>query len=281
MNLQTYENLVRSENSARKYLLKFCWKNHQRFCPRCRHRRLYTLGDGKRRCARCKYTFHDFSGRFLNIGNLTPRQWLRLIKLFELGLSTSLITSQMDLAPNTVFKALLTIRSSILAHALDAALIMQALPGLADGRPAMGRTKEFGPPPVFGIVEHKGRVFTDMLPDLNADSLIFFKRNFQLKTASLGNIVYTDRYQHYTALISCGTYIKAHYDMPHKDRGLAIDSSNRFWRFAKQHFRLYKGISAERFPLFIKEVEFRYNNREQDLFELVTNFLCDFVPKSA
>ena len=36
MDLNTYEKLIRTESSARSYLLGYCWKNHQRFCPRCR-----------------------------------------------------------------------------------------------------------------------------------------------------------------------------------------------------------------------------------------------------
>ncbi len=83
MNFQEYEKIIKNENSAKKYLLQFCWKNHQRFCPKCRSRKLYALQGGRRRCARCAYTFHDFSQRFLNNGNLSCQQWLRLIKLFE------------------------------------------------------------------------------------------------------------------------------------------------------------------------------------------------------
>ena len=86
MDLTAYERLVKTENAARKYLLGFCFENHQRFCPRCKGKKLYRLADDRRRCSSCRYTFHDFSGRWINQGNLTAGQWLRLIKLFELGL---------------------------------------------------------------------------------------------------------------------------------------------------------------------------------------------------
>lgn len=52
MDLQSYEQLVKSESTTKKYVLGFCWKNHQRFCPRCTSRRLYSLLDARRRCAR-------------------------------------------------------------------------------------------------------------------------------------------------------------------------------------------------------------------------------------
>lgn len=71
MDLEAYEKLVFTETPARRYLLGVCWKNHQRFCPRCRCRKVYRLADGRRRCARCRYTFHDFSGRWINRGALS------------------------------------------------------------------------------------------------------------------------------------------------------------------------------------------------------------------
>ena len=98
MDLTTYERLVKTENAARNYLLGFCFENHQRFCPRCGTRKLYRLADDRRRCASCRYTFQDFSGRWINRGNLTAGLWLRLIKLFDLELSVRKIAQQLRLS---------------------------------------------------------------------------------------------------------------------------------------------------------------------------------------
>jgi len=94
MDLSTYYNLISSESNARKYLLGKCFKNHQRFCPRCNNRKLYKLKGGRYRCSRCSYTFHDFSGRWINQGRLTCVQWLFLIKLFELEVSVRKMSLQ-------------------------------------------------------------------------------------------------------------------------------------------------------------------------------------------
>jgi len=32
-------------------------------------------------------------------------------------------------------------------------------------------------------------------------------------------------------------------------------------------------------PFYLKELEFRYNHRKEDIFPLITKFLCDLVPK--
>ena len=33
------------------------------------------------------------------------------------------------------------------------------------------------------------------------------------------------------------------------------------------------------FPLYLKELEFRYNNRYLDVFDKITDYLCDLVPE--
>src|SRR5210317_1354794 len=98
MDIDTYHKLIYSEKRAYNYLSKKCLKNGHRFCPRCNQRKLYKLSDKRRRCSRCKYTFHDFSGRWINHGRLTCIQWLSLIKLFELELSIRKMAEQMSLA---------------------------------------------------------------------------------------------------------------------------------------------------------------------------------------
>ena len=56
MDLTTYERLIKTENAARKYLLGFCFENHQRYCPRCKGKKLYRLADDRRRVYR-KFLF--------------------------------------------------------------------------------------------------------------------------------------------------------------------------------------------------------------------------------
>lgn len=125
MDLTNYFTIVKNEQSAYKYLSKKCLKNGHRFCPRCKQRKLYKLADKRRRCSRCKYTFHDFSGRWINHGRFSCVQWLHLIKLFELELSVRKMAEQMNMAYNTVYNAIQTIRYAILAHAEDAADLLK------------------------------------------------------------------------------------------------------------------------------------------------------------
>ncbi len=65
-----------------------------------------------------------------------------------------------------------------------------------------------------------------------------------------------------------------------------IDHSKRFangkvcingiegsWSYAKGRLLKYHGLSAQLFPLYLKELEFRYNMRDGDLYEELLKIL--------
>ncbi|GAB7081313.1 transposase [Megalodesulfovibrio paquesii] len=272
MNLKDYELLIKNETSARKWLLGFCWKNHQRYCPRCRSRTLYKLAEGRRRCGRCRYTFHDFSGRYINRGGLSADDWLRLLKLLELEVPVQLMAEQLGMAEATVAKAVTTVRAAIVAGSLDAPACIEA--GWATPWEEPAQT------PVFGIVEHGGMAFVDLLPELAVESLMHFKSSFRLRTKAVGGMVYTDRYRQYTALATCAQEL-THGFIKHTDRGLALDKGSTFWRFARPRLLARQGVSEKSFPLLIKELEFRFNHRQEDLLTLLAQRVCALVPNPA
>ena len=281
MDLNRYYKLISSESRAKNYLSKKYLKNGHRFCPRCLHRKLYKLSSGRRRCARCKYTFHDFSGRWVGLGNLSCIQWLSLIKLFELELSVRKMAEQMNLAYNTVYRAIRTIRLAILAHAHDANDLLDGEIELDEcyfggrrkgqrGRGAAGKV------PVFGILERNGTVRVTVVPDVKAETLI----GLTVKTVRRGSIIYTDKFRSYDSLMFCGyRHLKIDHDMRFATGKVYINGLEGFWSWAKERLIKHHGVSKENFPLYLKELEFRYNHRHADIFDIVSDYLCDLVPK--
>lgn len=189
INITDLNKLTLSENSARSFLLEFCWKNHQRFCPLCKSRKLYRLANKRRRCSRCGYTFHDFSRRFLNRGAFSAREWLWFLKLFTLELPPAVMAEEMSVSYATILKAVDTVRRAILAQSLDAAHFYAAGIWPGPGNPAP--KTEIINAPVFGIIEVGEMALCDLLPDIKAEHLLHFKLNFYLKTACIGQVVYT------------------------------------------------------------------------------------------
>lgn len=281
MDLRAFENLVRTESRARRYVLGFCWKNHQRFCPRCRCRKLYRLADQRRRCARCRYTFHDLSGRWINRGQLRVSQWLRLIKLFELEVSARKMAAQLGVAYNTAYHALSTLRHAIAEHGAAGAeewmggeveLDESYFGGRRKGRRGRGAA---GKVPVFGILEREGRVFVEAVPNVRAETVLALT----VKKVRRGSLVYTDRFKVYDTLMFCGyRHLKIDHGK-HFSRGrVYINGLEGFWSYAKERLIKHHGISPLRFPLYLKELQFRYNHRGQDIFPILVSYICGFVP---
>ena len=58
-----------------------------------------------------------------------------------------------------------------------------------------------------------------------------------------------------------------------------INGLEGFWSWAKERLIKHHGVSKDYFPLYLKELEFRYNHRNDDIFDQIANYLCDLVPK--
>jgi transposase len=281
MELNAYQKLIRNEMHAQKHLLGKCFKNHQRFCPRCRQRKLYHLADGRYRCSRCEYSFHDFSGRWINSGRLSAVQWLWIIKLFELEVSVRKMALQLGLSYRSLYAAVSAIRLAILSHAEDAKSLLGGEIELDEayfggrrkgnrGRGAAGKV------PVFGILERDGQVHVSVVPDVSAATLL----KLTVKKVRRGSVVYTDRFGSYDSLMFCGyRHLKVDHQKLFSSGRVYINGLEGFWSWAKERLMKHHGVSKHRFPLYLKELEFRYNHRAEDLFGLIANYLCDLVPK--
>ncbi len=280
MDLNTFETLVKTENKARLFFRKNCWKNRHVFCTTCRSYKVYRVLDKRYRCKRCGYRFHDFTGRWINKLNISFKKWLWIIKLFELEVSARKIAQQVQLSYPTVLKAVTLIRVAIVANAKDAQDLMNGeieldetyFGGRRKGKRGRGAYNKV---PVFGILERDGTVRVDVVKDVTAESLL----SMTVKTVRRGSIVYTDKFRSYDALMFCGY---RHLRVDHKKRFASgkvyINGLEGFWSYAKERIIKFHGVSKEKFPLYLKEMEFRYNNRKKEIFTLLVKNICSMVP---
>jgi transposase len=281
MDLNTYYKIVCNEKKAQKYFTKKCLKNGRRFCPRCHGTKLYKLSDNRRRCAKCKYSFNSFTGRWLGSSRLTYTTWLSVIKLFELEVSVRKMTEQLNINYKTVYHAVHLIRLAILSHAEDAEDLLSGeieldesyFGGRRKGKRGRGAA---GKVPVFGILERNGKVRVSVVPNVTAETLI----SLTVKTVRRGSIVYTDKFRSYDSLMYCGyRHLKIDHSKRFSSGKVYINGLEGFWSWAKERLIKHHGVSPKYFPLYLKELEFRYNNRHKDIFEIISNSLCDLVPK--
>jgi transposase len=209
-------------------------------------------------------------------------QWLSIVKLFELEVSTRKIASQVGVAYNTAYRAVQTIRYAILAHSGEddfgllggeVELDESYFGGRRKGKRGRGAS---GKVPVFGILERNGKVKVSVVKDVTARTLL----DLTVKTVRRGSIVYTDRFRSYDSLMFCGyRHLKVDHGKRFASGKVYINGLEGFWSWAKERSIKHHGISKKTFPLYLKELEFRYNHRHTDIFDKLTDFLCDLVPK--
>ena len=48
-----------------------------------------------------------------------------------------------------------------------------------------------------------------------------------------------------------------------------INGIKGFWSFAKERFHKYHGIHKKNYPLYVKEMEFRFNHKNEDLYPIL------------
>lgn len=281
MDVKTFEKLIKTENSARLYFRKKCWKNGRIFCTRCNSRKVYRITGKRYRCKNCKYTFHDFTGRWINKLNCSFKTWLWLAKLFELEVSALRAAVQCGISYPTALKAYDLIRYSILASAEDAEELLSGeieldesyFGGRRKGKRGRGAASKV---PVFGVYERNGIVKVEVVKDVTARSLL----DMTVKAVRRGSIVYTDRFKSYDSLMFCGyRHLRVDHGKKFVTGKVYINGLEGFWSYAKQRLIKFHGVSKEKFPLYLKEMEFRFNDRNHDIFELLTQKITYLVPK--
>ena len=90
------------------------------------------------------------------------------------------------------------------------------------------------------------------------------------------SVVYTDGFKTYDGLVNFG--FKKHHRIKHGENEFTkghyhINGIENFWAIAKTRLSRFRGISKATFYLQLKECEFRFNNRYQDIYKLILKIL--------
>ena len=194
---------------------------------------------------------------------LLRKQQLRLLEYFVLEVTVrSAAADILGIQSNTALLFYKKIRQVISHHiALQAAEIFDGaveldesyFGGARKGRRGRGAA---GKVVVFGILKRGGKVFTKVVNDTKAVTLM----PLIVRKVAPDSVVYTDCYRSYNALDVSNFH---HHRINHSElfaRGKNhINGIENFWNQAKRVLRKYNGIPKQSFPLFLKECEFRFN----------------------
>ena len=134
------------------------------------------------------------------------------------------------------------------------------------GRGAGGKTV------VFGVLKRGEQVYTQIVPDCSKSSLQKVIRG----RVSLDSVIHSDGWVGYDGLVDVG-YAK-HFRVRHQDdefanEGNHINGIESFWSWAKHRLAKFHGVPNQTFYLHLKETEFRFNHKDQNLYRILLRIL--------
>jgi transposase len=275
MELHQLVSLCRSETDAFDYLFKKKKEQKGNLCPRCNSQEFYFMSSGRLRCSSCKTDYNPFNKTSFSGLRISCVSWLLLIKLFELEISARKASIQLGLSYPTTLKGFDILRSTILRELSRSDEVLRGeieadesyFGGKRKGKRGRGAG---GKTIVFGILERGGKVAVNIVKDVSAETLI----NETVTKVRRGSIVYTDKWKGYDSLMFCGyRHLNIDHGYRFKQAKICINGVEGFWSFAKERLIKHHGISKNKFLLYIKEMEWRYNNRDYNLFDLLVKYM--------
>ena len=126
------------------------------------------------------------------------------------------------------------------------------------GRGAGGKT------PVIGLLKRGGKVFTEIVENCSKQALMPIIKGQVLSEAT----VYTDGWKSYDGLVLDGyQHHRIHHHQNQFARGKNhVNGIESFWSFTKLRLAKLRGIRAQYFFLHLKESEWRWNHRHDNLY---------------
>ncbi len=234
-----------------------------RKCIFCDKNNLYRLKDNR---VKCKYCNNYYSIKKL-------RTDMIVLYYFYLEVSARKTAKELELDYETIQSRFMQFRKAIAEYCKKEAKKLNGeleldetyFGGKRKGKRGRGANNKAI---AFGILERKGRVYTIIVENVSKETLM---KAIEEKTHK-GSVFYTDGFKSYVDLKQYGKHNIIRHD---KDEFVKeknhINGIEGFWSFSKERFRKYHGIDKQNYPLYLKEMEFRFNNRDNNIFKLLTN----------
>ena len=208
---------------------------------------------------------------------ISEKKFREIVKLFAIDLEATKIAKLTHLNRNTINRYLKLFRERIAEDSEQ----QRPLSGEVEvdesyfgprrvrgkrGRGAGGKTI------VFGIFKRNGKVYTEIVPDAKKRSLQAIIRG----RVDAGSVVHSDGWRGYDGLVDVGyeKHFRVHHGKSEFARGRShINGIEAFWSFAKVRLHRLKGIHKQTFYLHLKECEWRFNHRKENLYTVLLKLL--------
>ena len=251
-------------------------------CPRCGNTKSWRVRREKRKCSACRYEWRE-SGLPLH---LSVAEWKKLLRWFSLGLSSEVIAREANLSKGRVLRALILVREAMVRDIppvfegiveIDETYLGGSWKNKRKSTRAQGSKRGRGTSKqaVFGILCRNGKVWAEVVPDVEANTLIPLLR----KRVAVGSTVCSDTFRSYTGVAAKGYVhrLVKHDQQEYVDaQGNHINGLEGFWGYLKRKLAAKGGIRRERLLLYLAEYVWRYNHRDmkiKDQIKLIFSLL--------
>ena len=217
--------------------------------------------------------------KYANRSKISEAKFRQIVKLFAADLDAGQIAEIASINRNTVNRYLAAIRLRIAEYCEDASPVQgevevdesffgaRRVKGKR-GRGALGKTI------VFGLYKRHGKVYTEIVPDCSRATLQAIIRG----RVTLDSVIHSDGWRGYNGLVDMG--YEKHLRVDHSQNEFArgnshINGIEGFWGFSKSRLTRFKGLPKSTFYLHLKECEFRFNFKGQNLYHLILKIVRD------
>jgi transposase-like protein len=215
--------------------------------------------------------------RYFRDSKLSEARFRHLVRCFALDLTATQTAELTGISVRSVNSIFLRMRRKIAAECERESPLEGVLeadesyfgPRRVRGRHGRGAG---GKTIVFGLLKRGDKVYTEIVPNASKAALQKVIRG----RASLSSVLHTDGWAGYHGLVDLG-YDK-HFRVEHREDEFAhqtnhINGIESFWSLAKRRLARFCGVPKHTFYLHLKETEFRFNHRNQNLHKVLLNFL--------
>jgi len=247
----------------------------RRRCPACGGNRHWKLGDGRFRCRRCRTRFRlKTAWEMSRLPEATKR---RLAEMFALGVPAYRLRFRIAASGRSIERFYRIIRACCMLEEgmsapFDGAIECDEtmIGGRHKGKRGWGAA---GKVIVFGILKRNGRVKVFPVSDRKHATLLSLVREH----TKPGSLYYTDDYQAYASLGLRGEHVVVRKEGGRPKGRDHINGIEGFWSYAKNWLYPLRGIPRKNFHLYMAEICWRFNHRNQDLYPLIIKMLKNIL----
>ena len=211
------------------------------------------------------------SNKYLKYSKISEAQFRQILRLFCLEMEAAKVAEYVGVNRLTVNRIFDKIRVRI-AELCEAESpfengeveLDESYFGARRVRGKRGRGAQ-GKIPVFGMLKRGDKVYTKIVKNCSVSQLLPIIQG----KADTGAVIYSDGFKTYDGLADFG--YKKHYRVKHGENEFAVGRNHingieNFWGLCKVRLAKFRGIHKHKFYLHIKECEFRYNYRNQNIY---------------